>query len=452
MAEAGAIRQATTRDFLSVVFRQLWVIVTVFMIAVVSVVIVTLKTPTAYESESKVLVRRGQKQSVLMSQLQVYSWDEEVSSEIETVKSLPVTQRAQKILDEWAASGRIDSPIRMAPSGVDAGVVDKSNVIKISYTDKDALTCVPVTEAVTEAYMQFRRESGTVPQVYEFFSREKRDVETAMNDLLVRRTEYLRSSSVMSPQEEQNGLFQLLTNAEQEVMTADAEVRVLDQTITAARGVLSSNEVPDPAFFLSQDLGNQTNLTQLKERWNQLRQERDALAARQTPEHPELKGVILSLAEVEQQIRAEAEVTVRLLESRHQNLTEKIRTLTASAEKYKQELSGIPHREIALSEFDHKMQTLRDRYKEIVGKEIQARISQATSPDWTVTLFAKPSRPRALRTTDYVRLALAPILSLVVGLMLAFFLDSLDHSLKSGSDVEEFLGIPVLASLPEAKN
>lgn len=451
MAEAGALKQATTRDFLSVVFRQLWVIVTVFMIAVVSVVIVTLKTPTVYESSSRVLVNRGRKQSVLQPNLQVLTWEEETSSEIETVKSLPVADRAQKLLDDWVKEGKVDHRIRLARSGVDAGVLNQSNVIEITYTNKDAESCVPVTNAITQAYMDFRRASGTVPFVHEFFTREIAQVDSAMADVLRRREGYLRNTGTIAPSEEQNGLFQLMTAAEGDLADIQAQLRVVEQQIVDGRKILAVPGVPDPAFFVSIELGNQVNLTTLKQRWNDLRLQRDTLAPKQTPEHPELKGVINSLAEVEVQIRQEATVSVQLLESRRSMLAEKSRTLQGLVESYRTKLEAIPHKEIALDNYDHEMVTLRDRYKELVGKEIQARISQATSPDLTVTLFSPASRPKALRTTDYVRLALAPILSLVVGLMLAFFLDSLDHSLKSSSDIEEFLGIPVLAALPETK-
>jgi uncharacterized protein involved in exopolysaccharide biosynthesis len=154
---------------------------------------------------------------------------------------------------------------------------------------------------------------------------------------------------------------------------------------------------------------------------------------------------------VKEQIRSEAVATVNLMKARETGLEERERTLQGQAASIRAQLGEIPDKEIMLSELDHEMATLRDRHKELVSKEIQARIAQATSPDWTVTLFARPSAPKALKTTDYVRLALAPILSLVVGLMLAFFLDSLDHSIKTATDVEEYLGIPVLASLPETR-
>ena len=80
------------------------------------------------------------------------------------------------------------------------------------------------------------------------------------------------------------------------------------------------------------------------------------------------------------------------------------------------------------------------------------QINRATSPDYTVTLLAPAGSPYAKLTKDYVRMGLAPLMRLVVGFLLAFFLDSLDHSLRTSSDVEQHLGVPVLAALPDSKD
>lgn len=453
MADTNApLRQATTRDFLAVVFRQLWVIVTVFLIASLSVIVVSLRSPTTYESSSRIRVNRGQKQSVLQSNLQVFPWEEEISSELETVKSLPVAQRAQRLLDQWAEEGKLNEKIRMSPSGVAAGVLGESSVIEISYTSRDAETCVPVTNAVTQAYMDFRRESATVPFVKEFFEREIAAVDSAMASVMQRREAFISETGAVDPEEEQHTLFSLLQNSEAELANVEQELRVHAQSLEEARRLVAESDVPDPGYFLQLQLGNQPTLNRLKTDLVSLTQQREDLSSRQTPDHPELRGVLQALAEVNVQIRKEAAASIELLEAKRQALAERAATLRSQAASYRNQLERLPYQQNALNQLDHEMLTLRDRYKELVGKEITARIQQATSPDWTVTLFAPATRPRALRTTDYVRLALAPLLSLVVGLMLAFFLDSLDHSLKTASDVEEYLGVPVLASLPETKS
>lgn len=446
------VRQATARDFLAIIFRQLWVIVTVFIIASLSVVIVSLRTPTSYESTSKVLVSRGRKQSALQPNLQVFTWEEELSSEIETVKSLPVAERAQKILDQWFREGRLNKKLRLSLSGVGSGVVGESNVVQISYSSRDAEACVPVTNAVTQAYMDYRRESNTVPFVNEFFRGEIATVDSAMTELKRQRDRYIQETGAIDPSEEQRTLYSLMQNTESDLAEVRQRLRLNRENLMQAKEHIRTHPDPDPAFFFALDLGNQPNLSSLKSRMQDLEQEREKMASRMTPDHPEMQGILQSLNEVHQQIRDEASSCIALLDARRQADEERERSLVAQAAIYRTQLERIPFQESTLSQFEHEMTTLRDRYKELLGKEIQARIQQATTPDWTVTLFQPASRPIALRTTDYVRLALAPLLSLVVGLMLAFFLDSLDHSLKTASDIEEYLGIPVLASLPETRN
>jgi len=52
---------------------------------------------------------------------------------------------------------------------------------------------------------------------------------------------------------------------------------------------------------------------------------------------------------------------------------------------------------------------------------------------------------------DYVRLALAPAFSLVVGIGLAFFVDGLDTRVRTAADAETVLDLPVLATLRERR-
>jgi capsular polysaccharide biosynthesis protein len=113
------------------------------------------------------------------------------------------------------------------------------------------------------------------------------------------------------------------------------------------------------------------------------------------------------------------------------------------------QLLGYPQQDAVLADLNTNIRIMERDYETLTSKKIEAMVSRESSPEWTVMLLSPPSEPAALRTRDYVRLSLGPLLGLLVGVGLAFLFDSLDHSIKSKSDAENVLGLPVLASISE---
>ena len=114
--------QGSARDFLAVLFRRRWVIGTVFAVTTVTVIAINLTQPLYFESTGKVIVKRGVRDNIMSGGMRTLTWEEELSSEVETVKSGVIVQRAQALLNETrAAEGRSTSerargtPARPAP-------------------------------------------------------------------------------------------------------------------------------------------------------------------------------------------------------------------------------------------------------------------------------------------------------------------------------------------------
>jgi capsular polysaccharide biosynthesis protein len=99
---------------------------------------------------------------------------------------------------------------------------------------------------------------------------------------------------------------------------------------------------------------------------------------------------------------------------------------------------------------DAMIRSLEEKHKLLVGRQSESEIAQAGYPQQDVSILARASAPYNKKTRDYVRLALGPLLSLIVGLGIAFFLESMDHSVKSRGEVEEYLNVAVLATISEA--
>ncbi len=120
-------QRATAREFFAVVFRRRWIIIGLFAATLGTVLAVTLGTPRYFVSSGQVLVRRGEQQSAMNPVRQVANeWEIELGSEIQTARSRPVLEHAQKLLDKE----RLGQPaVVLDERRVEVGVTGKSNVL-----------------------------------------------------------------------------------------------------------------------------------------------------------------------------------------------------------------------------------------------------------------------------------------------------------------------------------
>src|SRR5439155_7264226 len=76
-----------------------WLILGLFAVTTLTAAVIALTSPVSYLSYGRVLVKRGERTSALEPSRQVYSdWEQDLGSEIEVARSLPVLDRAREIL------------------------------------------------------------------------------------------------------------------------------------------------------------------------------------------------------------------------------------------------------------------------------------------------------------------------------------------------------------------
>jgi uncharacterized protein involved in exopolysaccharide biosynthesis len=137
--------------------------------------------------------------------------------------------------------------------------------------------------------------------------------------------------------------------------------------------------------------------------------------------------------------------------SRVQQLQSKVAVLDQEIAAIRQQLVGAPEDLKKMDEIDADLVALRARLKDVTDARDQASITANTSQDVNVVLLAPAGIATASNPLDVVRLLLAPAFSLLVGIAIAFFVDGLDLTVRTANQAEEFLDLPVLASLSERR-
>ena len=118
MEEAQFQKESTVKDFLEVIFRRKWIIIGIVVVATTVVVLLNMREPAVYESSAKMLVKRGEMQSVFSTYVRTLTWEEEIASQIQLVESQIVVTRAEEIIEHYFPLGFIKGNIWHSRAGL----------------------------------------------------------------------------------------------------------------------------------------------------------------------------------------------------------------------------------------------------------------------------------------------------------------------------------------------
>lgn len=446
-------QQTTLRDFLNVVFKRKALILGMIGAVTVLVLLLNAGKPIIYESSSRILVRRGEQMDVLSGSVRYLGWAEEVASQIQVILSDEVFERAAVIFEDSVKANGLPENWRFNPASVRADVLGESNAFVIKYVSVNPDVCQLGCEVMTVAFREHYRERKQPPELTDFFASQIADVEDEIEHWQEKRTNFLNEEQFYGAAQTAGALKNKMDRLEAELLTLDREISSQTLRLESLRehSQLSGAELEERlAFSASQGELYQAGLVQnIKFKLQTLQLEKEELENKFTDKHPEVIAVNEQIATLRKDLEQQVKNAYEAAQDHMAQLKAGRREVVKELDAAEAEWDAIPNRDRRLTEFDNTITRLKDKLSLMLDQQSQAEIASASRAEWEVTILSHAGRPIAKRTRDYVRMALGPMLALVVGLGVAFFLESLDHSLKNMAEVEEYLNTRVLATISE---
>ncbi len=441
-------RQTTTREFLAILFRRRALILGLFAVTTLTVAVLGLTTPIDFVSSGRVLVKRGEKISTLSPERRLYSdWEEDMGSEVELVKSAPVLDRARAILREDAGPGRPAPPVEAG--NVDVEVKGRTNVVLIGYVHRDPVVARQVCEALLRAYVEFRQSDYAQTESRSFFEGEMEKVQKDLDHWVALRRDYAERANVIDLPQQRTADIAQMSALQMRLNENDADLAEASATLKEMSEVRDVDRLDQPTFH--NVFGEETGLAELKRRLVDQEFKVASLRENLRDDAPEVVAASGTLDTLRTMIRREivsrvegARARVAMLQARHDVMQKELDAID-------QGFAAMPGKELSIGEMDHRIELLKAQYRELSENRDKARINERTSPADNVVFLDHASNARPNRSHDYVRLALGPAFSVVVGIGLAFFIDGLDLTVRTANHAEEAVELPVLATLVERR-
>jgi polysaccharide chain length determinant protein (PEP-CTERM system associated) len=479
--------QSSLRDFLHVLFKHKVQIILFFLATVCTVTVGTFMMKPTYEATSQVLVKIGRENLYVpdvptggSNPVLRVDPEEQINSEIEILKSRSLAEEVVKKLGPTSIYRGLSEGGDLSPT--DAAVlrfqkdltvegVKKSNVIQVSYKNKDRETAASVVNALVTLYLGRHLDVYKNPKSYSFFEEQSR----LLKDRLAKAEGVLKAfkekHDVSSLQEqrslllkEDSALRTALNQTGSRISETEHRVGELRRQLSSIPRTIPQGEEVDHNPLLISTLQARLVELQLKEKdlltkytdqsrlVGNVKEEIAMVRAKLDEQEKKRYGKSSSGVNVTYQ-RLEEELFKN--EAEFKALAAKQKTESAQLAGYQSQLENLNQFEVQLDQLQREVDVDRQNYRLYLTKFEESRISNAMDTERiaNVSLIEAASPPlKPVSPKKLLNLVLGVFLGAFGGLGLAFFTEYLDDSIEKPEHAESALGIPVLASVPQFKN
>ncbi len=474
----------TLRDLLAVVFRQRRLTLISFAGVFLAVVLHGLIAPS-YQSEMKVLVRRGRVDPVVSSTPSQAEFEhegvteEELNSEVDLLHDgeiLRTVARNSGLMSEsnswfWSLVGdneerQLARAVRRINRRLTVEPVRKATLITVSYKSSDPVQAATVLHSLASAYIERHEQLHRPSGEFKFFDQQVVQSRGSLEEAELELMKFGSDQGVTSAALERDMALQKSSEADADARQTQVSIAATSERVRALEKKL--NSLPERITTQIRDSDNPQLMEKMKARLLELQLNRTALLGKYEPSYRPVQEVEQEIAETKATIAAEGEAPIRERTSdqdpdhewaKAELLKAQVElnamNVHASAESillahYRETASLLGDHAIEQEQLLHDLKAAEEKYLLYLNKREEARIGDALDQGGILNVaIAEQATVPALPELSGLSFGIIGLMcASTLSVTLAFVADYLNPAFRTPDEIVAYLGSPVLASLP----
>lgn len=321
-----------------------------------------------------------------------------------------------------------------------------TNLVKIKFSHSDPELAQKVANTLAEVFVNnnLARVTAGSTKAEDILAREIASVQSKIKRDQEAQFNYAKNKNLALTTDPKTNLEVVrLATLSGQLLEAENETKELKAKYEAARSQPDALSIPD--------VQASKRIDALRDRISVLIERRDALLVIYTPEWPEVKKLEAQIKPIEAELAKAPTEIVNSMRRRYEAAAAKEQSLRRAYDEQKSKTTQQGRDQIDLLAMTQEIETNKQYLNTLLQRQRELSVGQGVLQN-DVTI-ATPSRlpkipigPPRLRN-----IIIAFLLALAAGIGLAFLLDFLDDTIKSIEDVDRYLHIPALALIPASK-
>jgi polysaccharide biosynthesis transport protein len=477
--------RASLRDYIRIIFYWRWTIIVLFLVIVITSVVGSFLWPPTYEGISTLLVEQPPEAIVLhktavgMPAVPPPVSVAETREELAKTQSEIITSRLLlgKVADTLSLDKDFEGPLKKEKAinklqkRVTVSLVQDTNLIKLVVEDRLPTRCAEIANSLANFYVEWASETKRTKAkgAYAFLGSQAEGVEKELRQLEDDLQKLKETKGVLALDEQTKSAVQQLG-----IFDTDYNKTISSEEETRAR----VNEIrkeftkQKEMIITSTDITTNPVVNSLKIKLIDLEIRLTELKSKYTDDNP----LVLSAGKEVEQVRDKINTEVAKIFGTettstnpvHQDLFTKLidletdlnalqakrKALQIIRDGYSSKLTNLSEAELEYTRLLRRIKGKESLYLALLEKQGEAGLTEALENSLIVNvkiidsapLPVKPARPKKLLNS-----ILGLLIGLISGLAAAFLREYWDYSLKTVSQIDKFVNLPVLGVVPKIK-
>ena len=467
------VEEINIREYFRIIYQFRYLVVLIFVIAIIGTILYTYQQPRIYSATSKILLENQATGADFLMLTGQGTGKNYINNQIQLIKSKPLLTAAWEIMKknpEWEAYpiSATENPIVHLGEDIKVEALRETDVLNLSYESTNPGEAMAAANAIADAVVQQNNQVARLEYttVREFLGEQL--------DLISRRLQ--ASEEDLRAFKNENKIAELTETTKKWIeQTADLESQyesaLTDQAVKAKTLEVLRKQLKDQDSLmvevdnvlrapyieqLRKDITNtQATITKLRTNENY------------SSDHPQIKLLQEELAKIKATLDAEIKKYISKnlnydpLSFRNQILTkivqaevelEMARTQVQGLEQtkaiFEDRIITLPDKELQLARLTRNMALDEKIYAIMMEKYEDARIAeQAKIGNIRVIDYAeRPDKP--IKPNIAMNLLVGILLGLGLGIATALIVHSMDTKLRTLEDIENYVRLPIMGTIP----
>lgn len=321
--------------------------------------------------------------------------------------------------------------------------VRNSRLVKITYDSPRPAEAAAVVNAIASNFINMNLERRFEASSYatRFLQEQLEQAKATLEDSEKRIAQYSREREIIDDENRLSTLTAKLTEMTSSLVKSEA-ARI--EAESAYLGLTDPNN-PGVAGLL-----DSAAITSLKARRSELEADYEQNLEVYKPGYPKMQQLKRQIADIDKTIAKEVAAIANGIRLKYETRQREEAKINQRIAEIKEEILALQDRSTDYKTLKREVDTNRQLYEGLLQrlKEVGVTAGIGTNNVSVVDPAEVPTRPYKPNLAK--NLAIALVLGLLLGVGLAYLLETLDDSIKTSEDAERRMGVPVLGLLPMA--